>query len=341
MVTSIRSDGLAVSCSAAGPDMPAWLFEFAAMGSPCRLRLAGVDSHTARAAADRAIAEVRRIEQAWSRYRDDSIVSRINAAAGGTRAVDVDTETAAMLDFGATLWRQSGGLFDLSSGVLRRAWDYRAGRLPAAPVLQEALALVGWERVEWDGQRIRLPQAGMQLDFGGVGKEYAVDRAATLLIEAGLRHGVVNLGGDLRAIGPRPDGSPWPLAVAHPRQPGAIAFEWPLASGAIATSGDYERFLMHDGRRYGHILDPRTGWPVSAWSSITVAAPSCLAAGALSTVAMLAGAEAPAMLRAQGVPFVAIDLHGLCHECDGALSDDGALPAITTRRIDFEKDPSC
>lgn len=282
-------------------------FEFQAMGTTCRLRLAGCSEVAARSAAEAAIAEVRRIEKKYSRYLDDSIVARINAAAGSGRPVEVDDETADLLDFAERLHAASGGLFDITTGVLRRVWDFRAARLPTTDAVNAQLACVGWHRVRWERPAITLGCAGMELDFGGFGKEYAADRAGTLLLEHGIPGGLVNLGGDIRVIGPHPDGSPWSLGIAHPREPGAVIATIALHSGGLATSGDYERFFELDGRRYCHILDPRSGWPVQHWRSVSVVAPACLAAGALSTIAMLSGAEAHSLLRSQGVGFLTID----------------------------------
>jgi thiamine biosynthesis lipoprotein len=286
-------------------------FSFGAMGSRCEVRLAGADAPVLEAAARRAIAEVQRIEAKYSRYRDDSILSRINAAAGRGDAVEVDDETASLLGFAAQLHATSDGLFDLTSGVLRRAWDFRSGIVPSAAQLESLLPLVGWGRVHFDGRRVRLPVAGMELDFGGFGKEYAADRAATLLQQDGLAHGVVNLGGDIRIVGPREDGTPWRLGIQHPRGPdGTTIASVALEAGALATSGDYERFFEHAGRRYCHVLDPRSGWPVSAWQSVSVALPACVAAGALTTIAMLQGDAALDFLARQGASYLAIDAHG-------------------------------
>jgi thiamine biosynthesis lipoprotein len=286
--------------------MDSWGFSFAAMASPCEVRLEGADRALLERAARQAAEEVRRIETKYSRYREDSIVSRLNAAAGGA-PVEVDAETAALLDFAASLHALSDGLFDITSGVLRRAWDFRAGRLPAPGQLEALLGVIGWQHVERDGRHVRLSRPGMELDFGGFGKEYAADRAMAVLAGAGLRHGFVNLGGDLRVLGPRADGSAWHFGIQHPRRDDATIAGVDMREGALATSGDYERHFEHDGRRYCHILDPRTGWPVESWASISVTAPACVAAGALSTIAMLKGEAALDFLATQGATWLAID----------------------------------
>ncbi|MCX8004324.1 MAG: FAD:protein FMN transferase [Burkholderiaceae bacterium] len=284
--------------------------EFSAMASRCEIRVCAPDADIARRWADAAIAEVRRIEAKFSRYRADSVVARINAAAGG-EPVAVDEETAALLDFAASLHEQSGGLFDLTSGVLRRAWDFTARRLPDAHALEALLPLVGWHRVQWQRPHLRLPRAGMEIDLGGIGKEYAADRAAAAIEAHGARCGFVNLGGDVRAFGPQPDGRPWSIGIQHPRDAGAMIGAIEVTRGAVATSGDYERYFVHAGRRYCHILDPRSGWPVAHWQSVSVAAPLCVAAGACATIAMLKPvAEALSFLRAQRTAFLAVAADG-------------------------------
>ena len=289
-------------------------FEFSAMASACDVRIAGLSRRKAARLAALAIAEVRRIESKFSRYRAASVVSRINAAAGSGEAIRVDAETAHLVDFAAGLHATSNGLFDITSGTLRKAWDFRAQRFPRPGDFEALLPLVGWDKVRWNGKTIELPLPGMELDFGGFGKEYAADRAATLLQENGVRHGMVNLGGDIRLIGPRVGGQPWMLGIQDPRAEDRLLAQLSLRSGALATSGDYERYFERDGVRYCHVLDPRTGWPVSAWRSVSVVAPACLAAGALTTVAMLKGDEALAFLDAQNVDYLAVDAAGRLHE---------------------------
>lgn len=279
------------------------------MASPCRLVAVG-PAEALPAALDAAEAEVRRIEARYSRYREDSVVSRINAGAGAPQAVSVDDETAGLLRFAEQLRVESGGRFDIRSGVLRRAWDFSSGRLPDKASLAAALAAVQAGPLMLDGCQVRLPQRGMEIDLGGIGKEYAADRAAAVLADAGACGGLVDLGGDLRVLGPAAGGAGWRLGIGHPRQPGATIAELELRQGALATSGDYERFMVVAGRRYCHILDPRSGWPAAQWQSVSVLAPTCLAAGALCTVAMLMGDDAPDFLRQQRVPALLVDAAG-------------------------------
>jgi len=284
------------------------------MASRCEVRLHAPDASTASAWAEAAIAEVRRIEVKYSRYRDDSVTTAINRGAGCT-AVSVDDETAHLIDFGAALHAQSQGRFDLTSGVLRRVWDFKVRRVPSRSDIDALLPLIGWNQVRWDRRSIELPRAGMEIDFGGIGKEYAADRAGAALVEHGARHGFVNLGGDVRVIGPAPDGTPWRIAVQHPRgAAGEILAHLDVTSGALATSGDYERYFVVDGHRYCHIMDPRTGWPVTAWQSVSVVAPLAVAAGACATIAMLHDVESGLeFLQVQGVRYLAVDATGRRH----------------------------
>lgn len=293
----------------------AYGFEFKAMGGTAEIRLAGLSEPRAAELAQQAMAEVHRIEHAYSRYRPDSIVSRINAAAGQGTLIVVDEETAGLLAFADRLCQLGDGLFDITSGVLRRAWDFRGGTLPDRADIEALLPLIGWDKVTWlaDTRQLALPQRGMELDFGGFGKEYAADRAAAVLMQAGVTSGFVNLGGDIRVVGPQPDGEPWLVGIQHPRLAEATLGSVAVRDGALATSGDYERFMTVDGQRYCHILDPHTGWPVQCWQSVTVAAPVCTAAGALSTLAMLMQERAEAFLQTQGVPWLAVDAAGQVH----------------------------
>jgi thiamine biosynthesis lipoprotein len=236
--------------------------------------------------------------------------------------VAIDAETAALLAYADRCHALSGGLFDLTSGVLRRAWDWRRmpPQVPDEAALAALLALVGWTGVEWNERTIRLPRAGMEIDFGGIGKEYAADRMATICMEHGLAHGIVNLGGDVRAIGPQQDGTPWQVGIRHPRHEGKAIAAVELSDGAVATSGDYERYFEIGGRRYCHILHPRTGMPAAYWQSVSVVAPLCVVAGSCATIAMLMEAAGETLLELQGLDYIAV-------APDGTLRQPGAPPA--------------
>lgn len=279
-------------------------FHFRAMGCPCELRLHAPDAASARELAAACRGEVERLEQKYSRYREESVVSRVNRSAGDPTGAVVDEETASLLDYADTCHAQSGGLFDVTSGILRRAWDFRSGRLPDPGAIEALLERVGWHRVRWERPRLVLPDAGMEIDLGGYVKEYAADRLAALCRALGARSGLVDLGGDLAVVGPHPDGSPWRVGVRDARDPRRAVRSLPVERGGVATSGDYERCMVVDGVRYGHILDPRSGWPVAGWSSVTVVAERCLVAGTASTIGLLQGERAGAWLDASGVAHV-------------------------------------
>jgi thiamine biosynthesis lipoprotein len=305
--------------------------EFNAMACECHVLLAAADEAEAAALAQTAIDEVRRIERKYSRYLADSVVGRINAAAGGA-AIALDPETDGLLRYAASLYEMSGGRFDISCGVLRRAWDFSVDsdhHLPAAEQLGPLLALTGWPRIEHAHGQLRLPEAGMELDFGGFGKEYAADRAAACLQARGVRSGYVNLGGDLRVIGPQPDGRAWQIGIAHPRTPGTCVASIAVAAGALATSGDYERYFDVDGQRYCHILDPVSGYPVRHWRSVSVLAPLATVAGSCATIAMLCQERGRAFLDGCGFAYLAVDDEGRIHSRGVA---DGADVHVPVRR---------
>lgn len=281
------------------------------MGSVCEVRLYADDPQHAQSQADAAQSEVRRLEKTYSRYLDDSVTTRINRSAGDAHGVEVDAETAGLLDYAHAAWEQSEGLFDITSGVLRRVWDFKAGRIPTQNEIDDALQLIGWHKLAWKHPCIVLPRAGMELDFGGYVKEYAADRAAQACRDAGARHGFVELGGDIALIGPHPDGTPWEVGVRNPRNPEVAIAQIALTQGGIASSGDYERFFERDGKRYCHILNPLTGWPVSGLAGVSVVAEQCLIAGTATTIAMLKGAsEGPEWLAELGLRHLHIDTRG-------------------------------
>jgi len=273
---------------------------FGAMASPCEVLVRTADEALAHRLTNDAARECRRIEEKFSRYRSGSEISRINASAGAP--VRVDDETAQLLDFAASCTALSDGRFDVTSGVLRRVWTFDgSASIPAADAVAALLPLVGWHRVSWKRPDLILP-TGMEIDLGGIGKEYAVDRVFALVTELTDRPFLVNLGGDLRASAGNEVGEAWTVGVDNPSGDGNAVHAISLSSGALATSGDARRFLLADGVRYGHVLDPTTGWPVrDAPRSVTVHASTCTEAGAFATLALLAGAGAERFLAEQGL----------------------------------------
>jgi len=276
-----------------------WRGRFTAMACPCETLIDTPDETAARRAVSAVADEAWRVEHKFSRYRDDNPVHAINHAGG--KPITVDEECARLLDFATECWELSDGLFDITSGVLRQVWKFDGSdRLPEPAAVREVMQRVGWHKVEWQAPVLRL-KPGMEIDFGGIGKEYAVDRAAQLGLEAGGAPLLVNFGGDIYASGPRRDGSPWTVAIESVA-PGDKAPRIELRRGGVTTSGDARRFLLKDGVRYGHILDPRTGWPVQdAPRSVTVLESSCTQAGLLSTLAILKGKGAEKFLEEGGV----------------------------------------
>ncbi len=273
--------------------------EFFAMGSTCAVIVSGDDPDQAALISRLVNDEAQRVEAKFTRYRP-SVVTSINQSSG-TR-VELDAETADLIDYAHRCYLMSDGLFDITSGALRRAWRFDGkGLMPSAHQVSEALQSVGWGRVAWERPFLTL-EAGMEIDLGGIGKEYAVDRAMGLAMKQGPASVLINFGGDLRVSGARADGEPWRVAIEDVDAAGKSAALLALSQGALATSGDAHRYLIHEGRRFGHVLDPRTGWPIpDAPRSVTVLADSCSEAGLLAKLALLQGANAEAFLRAEQV----------------------------------------
>lgn len=286
------------------PTQRLWRARFDAMGSTGEILVeATATAHSIHSAIFAAAQEVWRIEKKYSRYQPDSVISQLNRHTGCRQ--DVDHETAELLNFAAQCFQLSDGLFDITSGRLRALWRFGSDGQTSFPSQQQVHALlpyIGWSQLHWNGHQLILPH-GMELDVGGIVKEYAVDRTLLQLSHAMDFPCLVNLGGDLRCNKPRMNGNAWVLGIENPDSVQDAIAALSLHAGALATSGDTRRFFLHNGQRYGHILNPITGYPVvGAPRSVTVAAPTCTEAGILSTLAMLQGAEAEHFLQAQALP---------------------------------------
>lgn len=280
------------------------------MGSPCELKLSGDSALCRRVAAD-CQREAERFETRYSRFTTDSITAQINAAAGGA-VVPIDAECRAILEYAGVCWSLSDGLFDITSGVLRRVWTKDRLQLPAPDELRPILALIDWQKVELSEAGVRLGMPGMEIDLGGVVKEYAADALAQRIGLAGIDSGVVNLGGDIFCVGTNPEGLPWRIGIKNPDGPGAIA-QVGIANAGLATSGGYERYFEIGGKRVSHLLNPTTGMPVESLASVSVIADQSVVAGSIATIALLKGqADGLDWLRALACDFLAIDASGQC-----------------------------
>lgn len=273
-------------------DLPLRKLSFAALGTVCEVQYAAPGGDVQAAGFERAaVAWVNAFEAKYSRFRPDSLISRINTAAG-REWVDVDPEMEGLLKLCDMLHFMTQGVLDPTALPLIRLWNYKAEnpRIPGAAEIAAARALVGWKKVQRTAGKIFLPEAGMALDFGGFGKEYAVDIVAQLAVDHGIPAALVDFGHDLRAVGAPPGRPAWHIGLEDPLKPGAAAGSIGVVGKGVASSGDYIRCFTVDGKRYGHIIDPRTGWPVShGCTQATVIAGTCLQAGVLSTTAFVLG----------------------------------------------------
>ena len=279
-----------------------WLGQFDAMASPCEILMAHDDRALAQDLLQIAASEAWRIEQKYSRYRDDSVVARINDSGG--ESVTLDSESIQLLDFAYQCYELSDGLFDITSGVLRKVWGFDAGSSrPSQQSIDALMPLIGLPKARWKSPEFSLP-SGMQIDFGGLGKEYAVDRTLGLLLAKTDAPLLVNFGGDIACNRCPGAQAPWKIGIENPGRQNQAQEVLEVRSGALATSGSSHRYLIAKGKRYGHVLNPKTGWPVEESPlSVTVAAATCTQAGMLATFSMLQGRLARQYLEQQQVEF--------------------------------------
>ncbi len=266
---------------------------FQAMGTANELTFAARSPAAAAEFRSAVLAWVERFESLWSRFRPDSVLSRINAAAG-REWIAVDPEMEELFALADWYHWKTRGVFDPTAGPLLALWDYRQARsrLPADDEVERIRTRVGWKRVLRKPGAVFLPEPGMTIDFGGIGKEYAVDVVCRMAEDAGIRNALIDFGHDLRAIGSPPEGGPWRVGLERPDQPGRCWGGVGLDRASLCCSGDYVRGFDWGGRRYGHIVDPRSGRPAQAQASaVWVVAPTCTEAGILSTSAFVLGPE--------------------------------------------------
>jgi thiamine biosynthesis lipoprotein len=289
-----------LAAAVTGPAAPLRYLRWPALGTKCEVQYVCADEAAAKNFEGAVTGWVGAFEAKYSRFRPDSLVSRINSAAGRDW-VEVDAEMERFLDLSNSLHFLTQGLLDVTALPLMRLWDYKAAvpRIPTAAEIAAARRLVGWKRVERTPGRVRLPEAGMAIDFGGWGKEYAVDVVAEIARDHRITCALVDFGHDLHAIGAAPGKPGWHIGLEDPTRPGIACWgSLAVTNHGVASSGDYLRGFTVNGVRYGHIVDPRTGFPVAHGArQVTVIAPTCLQAGILSTTAFI-------MEPAEGIRFI-------------------------------------
>ena len=285
---------------------------FQAMNTVCRVHFRTTSSSLARDLENEVLHWVAWFEARYSRFIPESLVGQINSAAG-KHWVEVDPETDALFNLCQEMIFFTRGVFDPTALPLIRLWNWKANPpvIPDAPSIHAAQELVGWRKIQRRPGGIFLPKQGMCLDLGGIGKEYAVDRVLTLVSQRGVAGVLVDFGADVRVQGEPPERGAWHIGLEDPKNPGHVWTGVAVADRAVATSGDYLRHFKHGDRRYGHILDPRTGYPVNnGVLCVSIIAPHCTVAGILSTSAFVLG------------PKEGLDLISLCPGAEGCITTE-------------------
>jgi thiamine biosynthesis lipoprotein len=285
---------------------------FQAMNTVCRVHFRTTNAKLARDVQAEVLQWVAWFEARYSRFIPDSLIGRINSAAG-KHWVDVDPETDALFNLCQEMIFFTRGVFDPTALPLIRLWNWKANPpvVPDTAAVQAAQELVGWRKIQRRPGGIFLPREGMCIDLGGIGKEYAVDRVLTLVAQHGVRGTLVDFGADVRVCGEPPEKGAWHIGLEDPKNPGKVWVGVAVTNHAVATSGDYLRHFVHQGRRYGHIIDPRSGYPVNnGVLSVSVIAPHCTVAGILSTSVCVLG------------PKEGMDLISLCPGAEGCITTE-------------------
>lgn len=295
------------------------------MGSRFEITAVHSDAEAARRAIDKAYAEIERIEAVISSWRHTSETSAVNRQAGAG-PLQISPELFNLVRRSLKLSALTDGAFDITFAGVGQLWDFDAPEpnVPEPEAIRAALAHVGYRKIILNPEErtLYLDDASARIGFGAIGKGYAANRAVWVLKEEGITGGVVNAGGDLVAFGRQENGEPWEIGIAHPRRRGHLFARLPLTEQAVVTSGDYESFFELGGKRYAHILDPRTGFPVDHLLSATIVCPDAELADGLATAVAVMGPEKGLALvnRLHGIEALLVDLEGRLHVSDGLRS---------------------
>jgi len=265
------------------------------MGGRFDITIVAKDSVTAEMNIDTVIHEICRIENLISDWKPASQISQVNANAG-IRPVQVDPEVLALSERALELSKLTNGAFDISFAAMDRVWKFDGSMtaMPSPEAIKKSVEKVGYENIILDKKRsaIFLKNKGMKIGFGALGEGYAADKCRDMMLARGIKAGIVNGSGDMSTWGKQPDGSDWMIGINDPKNSGEIFAVIPLRQGAVVTSGSYEKYVIFNGKRYSHIINPATGYPATGLSSVTVFGPSAEKANGFSTSLMVLGKQA-------------------------------------------------
>ncbi|SCY87808.1 thiamine biosynthesis lipoprotein [Flavobacterium caeni] len=296
------------------------------MGSRFDLTVSAKNEADAQAYIDTAVAEITRIEHLISEWIPATQVSEVNRNAG-IKPVKVDRELFDLTRRAIAFSTMTNGAFDISFAAIDKVWKFDGSmtKTPSKRAVRRSVRRIGYQNIVLDSvaQTIFLKKKGMKIGFGATGKGYAADKTKALLQSKGIKAGIVNASGDMNAWGTQPDGTPWTVGITNPLDKTKVFAVFPLEDGAVVTSGTYEKFVVLDGKRYAHIIDPRTGYPASGVSSITVFADSAELANGLSTSIVVLGVSRGLELLAQhpGVSGIIVDDNGDIHHSKNIALD--------------------
>ncbi|MCT4622552.1 MAG: FAD:protein FMN transferase [Schleiferiaceae bacterium] len=285
------------------------------MGSAFVFKAVSENKEHAGVVIEKAMAEVNRIEKLISSWDENSQTYAINDNAG-IRPVKVDYELFNLIRRSIKVSTLTNGYFDISFASIDKVWDFKKSydQPPSGAAIAASVRKVNYQNIVLNSKdtSVYLKEKGMKIGFGAIGKGYAANRAKMVMEEQGVLAGVVNAGGDLLSWGSKPDGSPWSVGVVNPLEKNEVLLWLNSTNMAVVTSGDYERFVMINGVRYGHIINPKTGWPTKGLTSVTVICPDAELADALATSVFVMGRERGLELinLLEGIEAVIVDDQG-------------------------------
>lgn len=288
------------------------------LGSPFEMTVVAKDTIQANIYIDMAVAEVKRIENLISDWIPTTQISQVSKNAG-IQPVKVDKEVYDLVQRALKISQLTSGAFDISYASMDKIWKFDGSMkaMPTPEAIKQSVARIGYQKIVLDAkaQTIYLKEKGMKLGLGGIGQGYIADKIKDLLLSKGCTSGIVNVSGDINAWGYQTTGKPWTVAIVNPMNKSKVFATFPLENSAVETSGSYEKYVVFDGKRYSHIIDPRTGYPAQGVVSVSVFAKQTEIADALATGIFVLGVDVGLNLvnQLKGIGCIIVDDKGEIH----------------------------